>query len=251
MSTPLTLETLERHRGSNIKSRIRRVGIEVEGAWDVLVPGYRGLNIIRDGSVRFVDGQHGFDAAKMVMGEIASPPVGLDDWEETLKRIYPQAVNATCGLHVHVSMSSALQYQRLMDPRLLDYLELGLNAWGMKENLPLDHELFKRLSGANDACQKRYMANEQARVGEKRFDRHAQVHRYTFINYCYSRHETIECRVLPMFSTVEQSASAIKELFHIYNSFIVATAEQEERVAGDFFIPEIGEADQVSSIVRI
>lgn len=252
MSTPLTLDTLNRHREHGIKSRIKRIGVEVEGAWDVRIPDYHRLGIIRDGSVKMEAGDgSGFDPNYFVLGEIPSPAITQADLEETMRRIYPQIVNHTCGLHVHVSLVSELQYQRLMDPRLLDYLVMGLEHWGVKEGLPPEHQLFVRLTGENDACQKRYMANEQARINEKHFNRHAPVHRYTFINYCYSRSGTVECRVLPMFPTVDQAIRAVREVLHIFDSFIVATAEQEERIAGDFYIPEITNGDQVSSIVRV
>src|SRR5258705_12712150 len=87
-------------------NRIYRIGIELEGGWTKLPPGTRGLQ--HDGSVQFPARELG-DAA-ITTGELAAGPMSMQEWEGWLKIHYPQRVNATCGMHVHLSPRTPLAY---------------------------------------------------------------------------------------------------------------------------------------------
>src|SRR3990167_6836010 len=78
---------------------IKRMGVELEGAWGGTsgVPPFADADILHDGSVEGKDGfQH--------YGEIPSKPLVLRKLLAWVKTHYPHGVNASMGMHVHVSM---------------------------------------------------------------------------------------------------------------------------------------------------
>lgn len=68
----------------------------------------------------------------------------------------------------------------------------------------------RRLSGKNHYCVPSFY-NPTAQLLSARND----YNRYAAVNYCYTKHRTMEIRVLPMFMQVDESISAIKEVLRL------------------------------------
>jgi hypothetical protein len=177
------------------RNRIDRIGIELEGGWET-VPASTTLE--HDGSV-VIPAQTG-----LYRGEIPSPPMKPAEWEAWVRRCYPPHVNHTCGLHVHMSFKGNLRYQRLMKPEFITELVRILDAWGKRKKLKKDHPLWARLTGQNRYCMPFYAADHQARAERKGSNRYAAV------NYCYGQHQTVEVRILPMFSDLDRPARKVR-----------------------------------------
>jgi hypothetical protein len=212
------------------RNRVRRIGIELEGGWTKLPPGTK---LTHDGSVVFQPDELvppiGGPVIKMG-GELPSPPLEMEMWMAWMKQFYPHKVNATCGMHVHLSFRTALTYQRLMTASYPATLIAYVTAWAKDEKLDKTHPLWPRLRGESEYCQHIFSADDQVRSTGKDHDRHRRGHRYSVVNYCYGRHSTLECRLLPMMTTVEQSISAIQNVIDITNAYLVTMAAREEKL---------------------
>jgi hypothetical protein len=227
-----------------VKNRVMAVGIELEGNW-------KGLSqetvLEHDGSVgRAVpflnDKKPGWRK-----GELPSPvliPAGYEKW---MRKYYPQEVNSTCGLHIHMSFRSVRHYHLLMEEEFQETLLFHLEEWGKKQGLPEDHCFWKRLKGEEVYCQKKFWPNEQARK-ERKEEHDVQVwggrhgNRYTILNYCWGTEGrgTLELRVIPMFESVEQAISVVKLVLDVTNAALARMAHLRRRtmkVSDSFTIP--------------
>lgn len=243
------------------RNRIYRVGVELEGGWLTLP---EGVALEHDGSVRFGGGP----AAAMTLqeqlfmqaqldngrrqgvrippqtvpngphhiGELPSPPLEIKDIEAWIKKFHPSHVNATCGMHVHASFKNAITYARMMDARLTSTTLHYMRLWAAKENLALDHPIWERLEGRSRFCQHAFYADKQAQTAVKSHRQEGEGHRYTVWNYCYSQHQTCECRLLPMFVDPAQGIRAVLEVVNIINAFLVRSAAREKKVNAEFAI---------------
>lgn len=207
------------------KNRIYRIGIELEGGWIKLPPGVRQLQ--HDGSVQI---DRALGDPQFQTGELAIGPIELNEWRKWLKSHYPQKVNQTCGMHVHVQPTTSLAYSRLLDARYPGTVIEYFKRWATQEGLAKDHPIWPRLKGKSIYCQHLYMGEEQIRNTQKDHDRARPGHRYTVINFCHGRYGTVECRLLPMMQTVEQAEGAIQEFIDITNAFLRATRKKEPRL---------------------
>lgn len=228
---------LKRPKPGKIRNRVELAGVELEGGWKKLP---EGAALTHDGSVRIPeetevrqDGQ--IRNVTISTGELPSDPMEVTKIAPWMRKFYPSHVNETCGLHVHMSFESALHYQRLMVVDYQDTIVEYLERWGKEEGLPESHLLFQRLKGTNEYCQRKFWPDLQARR-KKSFDRRQEGHRYTIINYCYSEHCDLECRVLPMFPEVEQGIRAVMRVIDITNAFL-ARGGSEEKLKGEVPAP--------------
>lgn len=204
--------------GKAIKIRTHRVGIELEGGWDA-VP--KGRKLIRDGSIQNI--------LSSCVGELVSEPLEIKTFEAWMRACYPPYLNDTCGLHVHQSFESAMNYQRLMTPEFPATIIACMIDWAKRVKLPQENSLWRRLEkDGSEFCQHIFHADEQASTPGKDYDKHRNGHRYTVINYCYARNRTMECRLLPMMPTVDLGVSAVNEIIKITNAFLVATGKREK-----------------------
>lgn len=215
------------------RNRVHRVGVELEGGWTTLP---RGCNLEHDGSVRFRD-------TLLVVpinhiGELPSPPMEVDKYPAWMKAYYPTAVNETCGMHVHMSFKSALTYQQLMTPKYPATILKYVQQWAVQEGLAKTHPLWSRLIGGSVYCQHVFQGDEQANTQTKGHDHHAPGHRYTVINYCWARYNTLECRLLPMMQTSEQGIRAVQEIINITNAFLTASARKEAKVIAKHIVED-------------
>lgn len=205
-------------------NRIYRIGIELEGGWTKLPPGTRGLQ--HDGSVQI---DRGIGDQPLLTGELANGPMSMQEWESWLKIHYPQRINGTCGMHVHLSPRTSLCYSRLMDPQYPGTVVEYFKRWAGNEGLSKDHPIWPRLKGKSIYCQHLYMADDQVRNVTKDHNQQRPGHRYTVINYCHGRYGTVECRLLPMMDTAKEAIGMVQELIDITNAFLKVTRRKEER----------------------
>lgn len=243
------------------RNRIRLVGVELEGGWDAMPAGCDGP--IRDGSVEFPPPSmpeeinrliNSFDATAqrkgMAMlekwkqsnrypqwvGELPSPAMPVKEVDSWVRKFYPHYVNASCGLHVHMSFNTNLTYQRLMTmpptgQLMGEYentiIEL-LTKWATEEGLPDTHPFWPRLQGKCQYCKVgNKIIDKQARLAKKAFERNAPVNRYYGVNYSFSTHGTIEIRFLPMFEQADQALRAVRRVLDITNAFILTQLKRE------------------------
>lgn len=204
---PVDISTVKK-----VRNRIKLVGIELEGGWNTLP---RGIQLVQDTSVH-VTAAH--------RGELPSPPMPIHMIDGWVKKYYPHVVDASCGMHVHMSFDTALTYQRLMTPSYSTTIITAMREWATKAGLAATHPLWARLDGTSTYCQHKYYAEDQVKVTGKVFgaDR-PDAHRYTVINYCFGRFSSLECRLLPMMTTAEQSIAAIMAIINTTNAFLVAS----------------------------
>lgn len=223
------------------RNRVFRVGVELEGGWGILP---KGVRLLRDGSIRFTDAEimKGIES----IGELTSPPLAVRAEEATsslhypawMSACYPKFVNESCGLHVHMSFKSAFTYQRLMTPAFPATILAYMTRWAKDEGLSDIHPIWPRLAGKNEYCQHTFYADDQVEKVDKDYDHHRVGNRYSVIVYPWSRHQTVECRLLPMLDTVEQAINAVKEILNITNAFLVMTAKREEKIKGEYCADE-------------
>ena len=213
------------------RNRIYRVGVELEGGWKVLPVG---AHLDVDNSV-FDRGRPGArhivpPVAGVVSGEIVSPPmlpIAIAPW---IRTHYPSCVDATCGMHIHVSFKSLLNYQRLMIPEFQETSCYYFAKWAEEEGFAKQHPIWTRLAGKNDTCQDKFWPELQVQVDHKHYDKLDAGHRYTKVNFCWNRFETMEFRVLPMMDTPDQAIRAIRHYLMIVNACLVVVARKEKRL---------------------
>ena len=167
------------------------------------------------------------------IGEITSEPRTVDQVGIWVKRYYPQVVNESCGLHVHMSFKSAMHYQRLMVPEYTDVMIKYLLIWANEKGFEKKHPIWERLGGNSTYCQRRFYADQQVQARGKDYHRDRPGHRYTVINYCWNMYNTLECRVLPMFEKVEEALGGINKVLDITNAFLVVSAAREEKLKAE------------------
>jgi hypothetical protein len=249
------------------KNRIYRVGIELEGGWSKLP---EGTTLVHDGSVQIasprdqllgdelIQLQRSIDradtsaelqrlraryriieqkyrAGQLQTGELPSEPMELEKLPIWLKKYYPQQVNATCGLHIHMSFKSAFHYQRLMIPQYPLTIVEYLFRWAHKEELSQDHPIWPRLKGDSEFCQPVFDPDRQARRIKKEYNRHEPGNRYSMINFCFGTHGTLECRLLPMMDNADQGLRAVQTVIDVTNACLV-DKRRETRLVSEVVI---------------
>jgi hypothetical protein len=214
------------------RNRVASVGVELEGGWFSKFPPKH--PITRDASVFKHLGDigglvretplPGWKQKSVVFGEIPLPQCPVINLHSQMREAFPQFVDATCGLHVHMSFEvdkAEFRYALLADESYLETILKYMTIWAKEQGLPEDHHFWSRLAGDNEYCQKKFWPMTQMQVREKNYDHDRSGHRYTMIHYCWGRKRTVECRLLPMFPTFEQSYSAVKHIIDITNAFLV------------------------------
>lgn len=184
-----------------MKGRVKKIGIELEGGWS-----YRPQGLKADKSLRRLSSPY--------IGEVASPP--MEDLSSVLRwidKFYPQEVNSSCGLHIHISLDN-LNYSRLMEYEFYSYFRENIQLWSRKAVRPSDLNFWNRLNGANYYCRDGFRPLEQVR------ERSKTPARYTALNYCYALHGTLECRLFPMFRDIETAKSAVRAFIDIVESYL-------------------------------
>jgi hypothetical protein len=219
------------------KDRIFRVGVELEGAWTKIPKGMS--EIPRDGSVN-VEVPAGIILApgeRLINGEIPSPVLQRKHLGSWMASFFPQYVNKTCGLHVHMSFANARHYALLMNKDYQDTMIAYLLKWAEQESVSKKHTFFDRMAGKNSYCKLDFAPDLQVGMTTKSYSHEIPGGRYTALNFAHGQHSTIECRLLPMFETFDLSLRAVERVLDITNASLVslrrrAGAEKVPQVAG-------------------
>lgn len=212
------------------RNRIALIGVELEGGWDILPKGLRREDFVRDGSLDPF--QRKFPTT--FVSELPSPPLEHDAMVEWMRANWPQQMDETCGMHVHLSFKTALAYSKVVREEYPGTILKYLYQWAEQEKIDKSNPIWARLDGKSPYCQHQFFGDDQIRNTRKDFDKVRRGHRYTVINYCWGRNmPTAECRLLPMFSDVEVGIRAMQQVVEITNKFLAATAKREKgRFAG-------------------
>lgn len=184
-------------------NRINKIGVELEG----------GFTQKQYEQARLINLWHGDGSVHVGMdyeGEIVSPALDVKDLCEWIIANYPKKVNHTCGFHIHVSFKSNLDYSRLMSRTFYRHFLDRWEKWGKKNVHKQDHPFWHRWHGkAADGrdhersyCQRRFYDPDRMACD--------QGDRYHQLNYCWSKHGTIENRMLPMFEDPSLGVNAVK-----------------------------------------
>ncbi len=138
-----------------------------------------------------------------VMGEVVSPPCSnLRDLAEFIQAYYPDKVNTTSGLHIHVSLESDEDYTLLMQPSFYSYFRTHVEAWA-KANKIKSARFWNRFNNQNYYCarndRKRSESEETLTEAEMLINhqrqRNGSADRYRHLNFCKGKHGTLEVRL--------------------------------------------------------
>lgn len=207
------------------RNRIARIGVELEGGWKEIPDD---IALQADTSVFKGNIPPGLQCGELALGPMQRVVVA-----KMVNKYYPNKVDATCGLHVHMGFETIYQYMLLADsPAYQDTVVEYLGRWGKEEGLKDSHPLWSRLRGESVYCQKKFWPQEQMNMTRKDHDQKRVGHRYTMIHYCWGRYRTVECRLLPMMDTPEQANSVIKRLLDITNAYLLTVDKGKIRDHG-------------------
>lgn len=233
--TPLNLD----HVIGTKWNRVQKVGVELEGGWTKLPTLHKRYKIEGDGSV-FSDGainSHPKWSSSVKKGELAIGPFQPGQVATSLKRYYPDLVDKTCGMHVHMSFTRTYEYALLTDSPVYQETVLHyLLKWANTQGFPLSHHIWDRLKGKNRYCAKEFWPYAQMVKTSKDYGTQTE-HRYTAISYQWNRYRTVECRALPMMETALQATSAVKEVIKITNAYLTVTDKGRVRGGGSIELP--------------
>lgn len=208
------------------RNRVALVGVELEGGWTTIPKGLRREDFVRDGSLDPLARKH----PEALVMELPSPPLEEAAMEQWMRAHWPQIVDETCGMHVHVSFKTSLAYSKVVREEYPGTIVTYMRKWAEGERVDKKSCLWDRLDGKSTYCQHVFHGDAQLNNTRKDHDKVRKGHRYTVVNFCWGRGiPTAECRLLPMFSDVEQGIRAMKEIIRITNRFLAVTARQGRR----------------------
>jgi len=221
-------------------NRVAKIGVELEGGWirPIVLP--KDYKFEGDGSV-FGHGStissHPRYGDLTKKGELAIGPMLPAQLSTSIKKFYPELIDITCGMHVHMSFGRVYEYMLLSDSPVYQETVLHyLLKWASKENFPSSHYIWDRLKGLNKFCVKEFWPDSQITKTNKDYGMSGD-HRYTAISYQWSRYKTVECRVLPMMETPEMAIRAIQEVVKITNAFLITTDKSKVKGGGKIELP--------------
>ena len=150
-----------------------------------------------------------------IIGEWVTRPVAytrnLTRFANIVEENYPIGVNESCGGHFHLSFKNQLIYNLATDENLWIGLKSHLRHWAKTGLNDRGREkLLNRIYGVN-YCRDEFTPETQMV---------ATGTRYTHLNYCLRKHGTIECRILPMFTSSKTYLSALKETVHYIEDWL-------------------------------
>lgn len=247
--TPLNLDPLL----GKLWNRVLRIGVELEGGWTKIPTLPRGYKIDGDGSV-FGDGTTISSNPNYQLmqkkGELPIGPFVPGQLPVSIRKYYPDLVDKTCGMHVHMSFGRVYEYMLLADsPVYQETILHYLLKWAKVEGFPESHHIWDRLKGKNRFCKKEFWPYAQIAKGTKDYSTTGE-HRYTAISYQWQRYKTVECRALPMMDNVDQAIRAVQEVVKITNAYLVATDKLKVKGGGRIVLPS-GEQYTETLTVRV
>lgn len=188
-----------------------KIGIEIEGWW-------RDLRAAQETARQF-DASGTSDGSLVQSSEYSAwefrtRPGSLGEAVNQLIALYPDATHPSAGMHVHVSFQDPCDLSVLASGRFLAYHRARWESWGTRMGVHRDSNFWSRLRGDNvDYC----ALNDESRLHRNPF----AGSRYVQLNFTsYTRHKTLENRMLPLFRDLKVAVSAVEELVSIYEDFL-------------------------------
>lgn len=199
--------------------RIHMVGVELEGGWDNT---FDDCVIGHDGSVQRPNNAAG--AACAHWGELASPPLEPAKVEEWVRKHYPSGVNASCGMHIHLSMKRRLDYSRLMAHSFYRDFLSEMKKWAEEQAIPKEHPFWPRWEGLNQYCKREFTPDSQVRNKNKGGDRYSQL------NFCFGLHGTFENRLAPGWENVNLALSYIHRYCDVVEAWLAKAPPEKAMI---------------------
>lgn len=206
---------------------VKRLGYELEGGFNEDVAEYN------DEEGEYMNGYFKEDGsvscANYIEGEIASPvfycdELGFKNMSGFIRKNMPDEVNDSCGHHVHISFNNLLAYQKLMDEPFRKAFKNAVIKY-FRNNTLIQNDGYllerfeKRIKGI-EYCYKDWSPNSQANPnGMQGFDgsRHG---RYTQLNFPFSTHGTLECRLFPASDNADIVININKWFVNFVNDYL-------------------------------
>lgn len=223
---------------------LNAIGVEMEGGWyramykDQIYPslprGFRYGQMKTDSSVsgmseadRTTKARVPHQALMHPSGEYITPPLSLGRLLTQFDVMYPDLVNRTCGMHVHVSFRSTAHLRKLADEEFYKLFRARWKEWaesGREKGLLSEYDYTSLMNRLGDGTGPRNSRNGYCKDDFSEFAaglRGNQTDRYVALNVnCYRKLGTVECRLLPGFRDHKAAISAVKQLVRIYHEWL-------------------------------
>lgn len=201
---------------------IKQVGLEIEGGWKD-----SRQDLVYDGSLRYDEFKNiDYDdySVKRKIGELVTKPFSsLKEVLDFIDNNWPDESTERCGFHVHTSFHNIAIYSQLMEQVFFHFFLKTMEDWA--KDRPCSNKFFwNRLNNGNKYCRKEFIPDKQINQRSK------GEHRYTHLNYCYSFHKTVECRLFPVFESVETAKSATVAYLNCIESFLKQNPPQQDAI---------------------
>ncbi len=220
---------------------ISKIGVELEGGW--LVPPDTDYEIHEDISVK--NGFEGFPFFKkgkencQHWGEIASKPLRISGVMSFLDANFPDDTNESCGFHIHISVKRTIDYARLMKRDFFNAFLEATRAWGKDEGIPLTDPFWARLEGKNRFAKKIFRPEAQIAVTGKTGAEAGEFGtdtRRTLLNYCWSMHRTLECRLFPGWKDKALCKKAVDFFVTFVEGYLEEKSKRKMKLLKTYFI---------------
>jgi hypothetical protein len=192
--------------------RIDRIGVELEGAWNYDPDYYSHANASGERANMGEDCSVRCEGEVISGGELRSAPSTWEGIRSLMSTCYPDVVDSSCGMHVHISLKSKLDYCRLMARPFYDFFLREITYWA-SNNVRAGSRFWNRLEGTSYA---------QADIFEPEMGVYGgEADRYAFLNFnAYGRFGTLEIRLLPMFNDSRVAIKAVRETLEIVERYL-------------------------------
>ena len=148
------------------------------------------------------------------VGEIASEKLRINEVEDFILNNYPDEVNSTCGLHIHMSFKNDKKdYSILATKEFYNFFLSEIETWANNRKINKDSRFYKRLEGVQYS-KREFLAENQLNPNSDYSDR------YAHLNFCYNKHRTLEIRVGNMFDKKEISVEYVHAVIDIVNYYL-------------------------------
>ena len=145
------------------------------------------------------------------VGEVASKKLRVNEVKDFILDNYPSEVNSSCGLHCHLNFKNGKKdYNIISTEKFYNYFLSEIENWALNRNINQGSRFWKRLKGCQYA-KREFNADIQIQEGSDR---------YTHINYCYSKHKTVEIRLGTMFNNKDISVEYVHKVIEIFNDYL-------------------------------
>ena len=213
----ILFSTIEQNRVNKIKSQ----SLEIEGIFKDNPPNYVG-----DGSVSVsADQDDEGNRIQNVLGESRSDicynDKDLKKYIRILLRKHYLKFNQSCGLHIHIRLSSDEIYKLLMSEEFYSYFLDWLDYISMKYHIRNGHRWYKRINGNEYYCQRNCLTELQFKTSSK------PEERYSVYNSCFNTsrsggkiYKTFEFRVFCMFESEQLTTKILTDFRKMITAFI-------------------------------